>query len=120
MTVLASIRPDSWDFPLFLHVLGAMILTRGLLTGVSSLAFARGDVRFLRLGAPGGEGVKPAQGHARAVDGALGGVLGGRLGDERQAGLAGQESPTYSHGARLAPNDIITTMSTAAHLRVER
>lgn len=50
MTVLAAIRPDSWDFPLFLHVLGAMILVGGLLTGVSSLAFARGDVRFLRLG----------------------------------------------------------------------
>jgi hypothetical protein len=50
MTVLASIRPDSWEFPLFLHVLGAMILVGGLLTAVSSLAFARGDVRFLRLG----------------------------------------------------------------------
>jgi hypothetical protein len=50
MTVLAAIRPDSWDFPLFLHILGAMILVGGLLTGVSSLAFARGDVRFLRLG----------------------------------------------------------------------
>jgi hypothetical protein len=50
VTVLAVIRPDSWDFPLFLHVLGAMILTGGLLTGASSLGFARGDVRFLRLG----------------------------------------------------------------------
>jgi hypothetical protein len=50
MSVVAAIRPDSWDFPLFLHVLGAMILVGGLLTGVSSLAFARGDVRFLRLG----------------------------------------------------------------------
>jgi hypothetical protein len=50
MTVLAAIRPDSWNFPLFLHVLGAMILVGGLLTGASSLAFARGDVRFLRLG----------------------------------------------------------------------
>jgi hypothetical protein len=50
MTVLAAIRPDSWNFPLFLHVLGAMILIGGLLTGVSSLAFARGDVRYLRLG----------------------------------------------------------------------
>jgi hypothetical protein len=50
MTVLASIRPDSWNFPLFLHVLGAAILTGGLLTGASSLGFARGDVRFLRLG----------------------------------------------------------------------
>jgi hypothetical protein len=50
MSIVAAIRPDSWDFPLFLHVLGAMILVGGLLTGVSSLAFARGDVRFLRLG----------------------------------------------------------------------
>jgi hypothetical protein len=50
MSVVVAIRPDSWDFPLFLHVLGAMILVGGLLTGVSSLAFARGDVRFLRLG----------------------------------------------------------------------
>jgi hypothetical protein len=50
LSILAAIRPDSWDFPLFVHVLGAMILVGGLLTGVSSLAFARGDVRFLRLG----------------------------------------------------------------------
>lgn len=50
MTVIAATRPDSWDFPLFLHVLGAMILVGGLLTAASSLAFARGDVRFLRLG----------------------------------------------------------------------
>jgi hypothetical protein len=50
MTVLALIRPDSWNFPLFLHVLGAMILIGGLFTGASSLGFARGDVRFLRLG----------------------------------------------------------------------
>jgi hypothetical protein len=50
MTVVATIRPDSWDLPLFLHVLGAMVLTGGLLTGASSLGFARGDVRYLRLG----------------------------------------------------------------------
>jgi hypothetical protein len=50
MTIVATVRPDSWDFPLFLHVLGAMILVGGLLTGASSLALARGDVRFLRLG----------------------------------------------------------------------
>ena len=50
MTVLAAIRPDSWNFPLFLHVLGAMILVGGLLAGATSLAFARGDARFLRLG----------------------------------------------------------------------
>jgi hypothetical protein len=50
MTVVATVRPDSWNFPLFLHVLGAMILVGGLLAGASSLALARGDVRFLRLG----------------------------------------------------------------------
>ncbi|HEY6150234.1 MAG TPA: hypothetical protein VIW19_06920 [Gaiellaceae bacterium] len=50
MTVLALIRPGSWEFPLFLHVLGAMILIGGLVTSASSLGFARGDVRFLRLG----------------------------------------------------------------------
>ena len=50
MTLIAVTRPDSWDFPLFVHVLGAMILVGGLLTGASSLALARGDVKFLRLG----------------------------------------------------------------------
>jgi hypothetical protein len=50
MTIVATVRPDSWNFPLFLHILGAMILVGGLLAGASSLALARGDVRFLRLG----------------------------------------------------------------------
>ena len=50
MSVLASIRPDSWNFPLFLHVLGATILVGGLVTGASALAFARGEARLLRLG----------------------------------------------------------------------
>jgi hypothetical protein len=50
MSVLASVRPDSWNFPLFLHVLGAMILVGGLVTGASALAYARGDARILRLG----------------------------------------------------------------------
>jgi hypothetical protein len=50
MTVLAFVRPDSLDFPLFLHVLGATVLVGGLLTGASSLGFARGDVKLLRLG----------------------------------------------------------------------
>ena len=49
-SVLASVRPDSWNLPLLVHVLGAMILVGGLLTGASILTFARGDVRFLRLG----------------------------------------------------------------------
>ena len=50
MSIVAVVRPDSWNFPLFLHVLGAMILVGGLLAGASSLAFARGEMRFLRLG----------------------------------------------------------------------
>lgn len=49
-TVIATVRPHAWDFPLFLHVLGAMILIGGLLTGAACLSLARGDARFLRLG----------------------------------------------------------------------
>jgi hypothetical protein len=49
-SVLAVVRDDSWNLPLFVHVLGAMILVGGLLTGASLLAFARGDARLLRLG----------------------------------------------------------------------
>jgi hypothetical protein len=50
MSVLALIRPDSWNFPLLLHVGGAMILVGGVLTATSALAFARGDARMFRLG----------------------------------------------------------------------
>ena len=50
MSILAALRPDSWNFPLFVHVLGAMILVEGLVTGASALAFARGEARSLRLG----------------------------------------------------------------------
>jgi hypothetical protein len=50
MSLLASVRPDGWNFPLFLHVLGAMILVGGLVAGASSLAFAKGENRLLRLG----------------------------------------------------------------------
>ena len=49
-SVLATVRPDSWNFPLFVHVFGAMILVGGLLAGASTILYARGDVRFLRLG----------------------------------------------------------------------
>ena len=49
-TIVATVRPHAWDFPLFLHVLGAMILVGGLLTGAACLGLARGDSRFLRLG----------------------------------------------------------------------
>jgi hypothetical protein len=50
MSVLAVVRPDEWNFPLLVHVFGAMVLVGGLLTGASALAYARGDVRILRLG----------------------------------------------------------------------
>ena len=50
MTIIATVRPHPWDFPLFLHVLGAMILVGGLLAGASCLFFARGDAKYLRLG----------------------------------------------------------------------
>ena len=50
MSVLATVRPDAWNFPLFVHVLGAMILVAGLVTGTAALFFARGDAKLLRLG----------------------------------------------------------------------
>lgn len=48
--MFAAIRPDDWDLPLFLHVLGAMVLVGATLTAASALAFARGDAAMLRLG----------------------------------------------------------------------
>ena len=50
MSMLAAIRPDSWNFPLFLHVLGAIVLVGGLLTGAAALGLGRGSDRLLRLG----------------------------------------------------------------------
>jgi hypothetical protein len=43
-------RPGDVDFPLFLHVLGAMILVGGVLAGGAAIAFARGEEGVLRLG----------------------------------------------------------------------
>ena len=50
MSTLAAIRPDDWNFPLFVHVLGAMVLVGATLTAASSVAFARGDTTLLRIG----------------------------------------------------------------------
>jgi hypothetical protein len=50
MSVLALARPESWNFPLFVHVLGAMVLVGGLVTATSALAFAKGNPRLLRFG----------------------------------------------------------------------
>jgi hypothetical protein len=43
MTLIAAIRPDDWNLPLFLHVLGAMTLVGALVLVVVSLASARGS-----------------------------------------------------------------------------
>jgi phosphoglycerol transferase MdoB-like AlkP superfamily enzyme len=37
--VLAAIRPDSWNYALFLHVLGAALLVGALVTAVAAQAF---------------------------------------------------------------------------------
>jgi hypothetical protein len=50
MSTLAVVRPDSWNFPLLVHVVGVVLLVGGLVTGASLLGFARGDTRLLRLG----------------------------------------------------------------------
>ena len=50
MSELAVIRPDSWDVPLLLHVLGALVLVGGLVATAGTLALAAGDTRLLRLG----------------------------------------------------------------------
>lgn len=50
MSVIATVRPDSWNFPLFVHVVGATVLVGGLLSTAAVLAYARGDGRLLRLG----------------------------------------------------------------------
>ena len=50
--MLAAIRPDDWNLPLLLHVLGAMLLVGGLTTSVSSfwLGWRRDTVTLNRLG----------------------------------------------------------------------
>jgi hypothetical protein len=48
--VLAAVRPDEQNFPLFVHIVGATILVGGLLTAAALLASSRGDARYLRLG----------------------------------------------------------------------
>ena len=53
MSVLGTIRPNDWEFPLFLHVLGALTLTVALLFSVwrgGSAAGVRLALRSLTLG----------------------------------------------------------------------
>ena len=50
--MLAAIRPDSWNFPLLLHVLGAMLLVGTLVLATSALilAWRNGTATMVRLG----------------------------------------------------------------------
>jgi hypothetical protein len=48
MSLLAAIRPDDWNFPLFLHVLSAMVLFGAVVLAV--LSAAGGSQAGLRLG----------------------------------------------------------------------
>jgi hypothetical protein len=48
MTVLAAIRPDDWNFPLFIHVLSAMVLFGAVVLVV--VAVAGSSQAGLRLG----------------------------------------------------------------------
>lgn len=47
---VAAIRPDDWNLPLLLHILGAMVLMGAVLAGGSALALARGEARLERVG----------------------------------------------------------------------
>lgn len=52
MSLLAAIRPDAWNLPLFLHILGAMTLVGGLALAATALAGAwrTGAAASARLG----------------------------------------------------------------------
>jgi hypothetical protein len=52
MTPFATIRPDSWNFPLLVHVFGAMLLVGALVLVASALVLAwrDGNAALVRLG----------------------------------------------------------------------
>jgi hypothetical protein len=52
MNVLATIRPDGWNFPLLIHVFGAMLLVGGIVAGSAALVVGWRDTaaRLLRVG----------------------------------------------------------------------
>jgi hypothetical protein len=50
LSVLAAIRPDSWNFPLLVHVFGAMVAVGGLVTAAAALSLAKGEARLMRFG----------------------------------------------------------------------
>lgn len=52
MSLFAAIRPDEWDFPLLMHVFGAMLLVGGLVAAVTALllGWRRDSAFYTRLG----------------------------------------------------------------------
>jgi hypothetical protein len=52
MSILAFTRPDSWDLPLFVHILGAMVLVGALILSTVSLiaAWRSGSAALTKLG----------------------------------------------------------------------
>jgi hypothetical protein len=50
MSTLAAIRPDEWNLPLFVHVLGAIVLVGGVMSAAGTLGYARGNLAMLRTG----------------------------------------------------------------------
>lgn len=52
MNVVAAIRPDEWNFPLLMHVFGAMLLVGGLVAAVTALllGWRRDSAFFTRFG----------------------------------------------------------------------
>jgi len=48
--MLTAIRGPGQDFPVLLHIVGATVVFGALLASAGSIAFARGEVRLLRLG----------------------------------------------------------------------
>jgi hypothetical protein len=52
MSVLAAIRPNDWDFPLLVHVFGAMILVGALVAATTALllGWRRDSLWYSRLG----------------------------------------------------------------------
>jgi hypothetical protein len=52
MTAIATIRPDAWNFPLLLHLTGAMVMVGSLILAASALfvAWRDGNAALVRVG----------------------------------------------------------------------
>ena len=88
MSLLAVIRPHSWDFPLFLHVLGAMVMVGGFVLAITSLGSSVRNGQVSRLA------------FRALVYGALPGFIVMRVAAQW---IYSKEFPTPAHGP--APKD---------------